>query len=62
MTDWREIEKDGLPDFKEYGFHTGKKVMVRRADGLEEETIYQGYGLFGNGISMFNDATHWKQV
>mgnify|MGYP001559255866 FL=1 len=56
---WICIE-DGLPDFREYGFQTGQTVMVRRIDGSEEETIYQGYGLFGNGISMFLPVTHWK--
>lgn len=51
---------EGMPDFKVHGFHTGRTVMVRRIDGSEEETIYQGYGLFGNGISMFLPVTHWK--
>lgn len=59
--DWIEINQiSDLPNFQEYGFHTGKKVEVRRDDGSEEVTIYQGYGLFGNGLSMFNTATHWR--
>ncbi len=60
MTDWREIKTQGLPDFREHGFHTGRKVEVRRASGIEEVTIYQGYGLFGDGLNMFDDATHWR--
>ena len=60
MDDWIKIEAKTLPNFKEYGFHTGKKVEVRRIDGSEEVTIYQGYGLFGNGLSMFKGATHWR--
>lgn len=61
MTDWIKIEsaKD-LPSFVEYGFQTGKKVEVRRLYGSEEVTIYQGYGLFGNGLSMFEPCTHWR--
>lgn len=61
MSDWIEIDEEkGLPDFREHGFHTGKKVEVRRIDGSKEVTIYQGYGLFGNGLSMFNHVTHWR--
>ena len=62
MSDWKEIKKEGLPNFIIYGFHTGKKLMVRSIDGSETETIYQGYGLFGNGISMFDGYTHWREL
>lgn len=58
--DWIEIAKGGLPDFTKYGFHTGLKVEVRHLDGSEELTIYQGHGLFGNGLSMFEPCTHWR--
>lgn len=59
MTDWIKLD-DEEPDFRIYGFHTGKKVEVRKDDGTEEVTIYQGYGLFGNGKSMFDAVTHWR--
>lgn len=60
QTDWIHIASQGLPDFIKHGFHTGKLVDVRREDGTEETTIYQGQGLFGNGVSMFKPATHWR--
>lgn len=61
MSEWIEIDEEGgLPDFREYGFHTGKKVDVRHLDGSEEVTIYQGYGLFGSGLAMFEHVTHWR--
>lgn len=44
----------------ECGFHTDRLVEVRFADGSEEETIYQGYGLFGYGDGF--EATHWRPV
>ena len=46
------------PDFRVYGFHTGKSVIVRRRDGSEQETFYGGYGMFGR--DNFMDVTHWR--
>lgn len=63
MSEWTEIKSTAdLPNFQKYGFQTGRKVEVRHLDGSEEVTIYQGYGLFGNGISMFEPCTHWRPV
>lgn len=61
--DWISAS-DEPPDFLEYGFHTGRKVEVRRADGSEQITIYQGFGLFGEGgmEALFEDVTHWRPV
>ena len=47
-----------LPDFRIYGFHTGKKVEVRYADGEEDVVIYHGYGMFGKDNR--EDVTHWR--
>jgi len=58
MNNWIEISTQELPSFSEYGFHTGKLVDVRYADGTEETTIYNGYGLFS--IHDREDATHWR--
>ena len=46
------------PDFRMYGFHTGRKVEVRFADGKEDVVIYQGYGMFGENNR--EDVTHWR--
>jgi hypothetical protein len=64
MIKWIDAQKDGLPNFRIHGFHTGRKVAVRRKDGSEQVTLYHGYGLFGDrGCSMlehFEDITHWR--
>jgi hypothetical protein len=57
---WIEIEKDGLPDFTIYGFHTGRHVDVRHAGGEALHQIYQGWGIFGSGDG-FHLVTHWRQ-
>lgn len=59
MTPEIEIAKDGLPDFTKHGFHLGKMVHVRYADGMEALVYYQGYGMFGKDNR--EDVTHWKE-
>lgn len=53
---WKDLNADP-PDFRIYGFHTGKKVRYRRTDGSEHVGVYQGYGLFG--ADAWADITHW---
>ena len=48
------------PDFRIYGFHTGKKVQVRYEDGKEEVVLYHGYGMFGKDNR--EDVTHWRPI
>ena len=35
-------------------------VEVRRADGTELKTIYQGFGHWGYAPDYLTDVTHWK--
>lgn len=62
MNDWVAVptlETVGeYPDFRVYGFHTGRQVEVRFSDGQEELVIYQGYGMFGKDFR--EDITHWR--
>ena len=54
---WIAVAEE-YPDFRLYGFHTGNKVEVRFADGLEEVVVYHGFGVFGNDNR--EDVTHWR--
>lgn len=56
---WIELTDRTMPNFTIYGYHTGKLIQVRRESGLELKTIYQGWGLFGDG-NGFQDVTHWR--
>lgn len=62
MSDWIATpisDANGkYPDFNVYGFHTGRKVVVRYSDGNEDVVAYQGFGMFGNDDRQ--DVTHWK--
>lgn len=58
LGDWSCVDTDGLPDFRIFGFHTGRMVQVRRANGTESVEKYHGYGMFGK--EMFEDVTHWR--
>jgi len=63
--DWISVADEGLPDFREHGFHTGNLVKVRRESGVEIVARYHGYGEFGNAsndalFEVFEDVTHWR--
>lgn len=56
---WIDVATSGMPDFREFGFQSGKSLDVRRESGEEVAgVIYQGYGLFGT--ELFQDVTHWR--
>lgn len=61
--EWKLLT-DAPPDFREYGFHTGRLVQARLVDGREVVTQYQGYELFGHAGyesgELFDDVTHWR--
>ncbi len=70
---WIDIEDEGLPNFKIYGFQTGKKIKFRAGDG-EHLGIYQGWGVFADenklsttdlyDVGFIGDkkVTHWREV
>ena len=48
------------PDFNEYGFHTGKFLDVKLADGCVLTcVVYQGQGIFGAGDGL-QDVAQWR--
>ena len=72
MSDWISVEDD-FPDFRVHGFHTGRKVGFRTADGIEREGRYEGWGMFDDkpsaipwfDVGFVEDSkrvTHWKSI
>ena len=61
--EWRELSEEP-PDFRIYGFHTGREVEIRLLDESIHVTKYQGYNEFGGvGVhNLFKDVTHWRPV
>lgn len=57
---WNDL-KDGWPDFRIYGFHTGRLVHFKCEDGTEHTDVYQGYGMFGRCNQGFGrtDVVAW---
>ena len=59
---WNDV-RNQLPNFVADGeVITNLPVEVRRADGREERTIYQGFGHFGYSPDWITDVTHWKSA
>ena len=57
---WIDVQSK-LPNFVVDGdIVTDLPVEVRRANGQQERTIYQGYGHFGYAPDYIKDVTHWK--
>ena len=58
---WHKIPYQGLPDFRVYGFHTGKTVEVRQNGTQETKRVkYLGYGEFGGFGETLKNVTHWR--
>jgi len=60
QNEWIDIESQGLPDFRVYGFHTGRMVEVRLTDGTEYTVFYHGYGIFGDGTAIITSVKYWR--
>jgi hypothetical protein len=57
---WNDV-RNKMPNFVVDGnIVTDMPVEVRRADGTEEKTIYQGFGHWGYAPDYITDVTHWK--
>lgn len=48
-----------LPDFRVFGFHSGRRLDVVYEDGSFAESVaYHGYGMFGEGLR--EDVSYWR--
>ncbi len=57
MSEWNT---ETLPDFREYGFHTGKLVEFRLGVGTEVVGTYAGYGIFTHKGVDYESVQAWR--